>query len=230
MGLKGGILLPILGLLAATFTTVIARLITDDIKEWLPRIKVRLIERAVRKLPEDQRERYAEEWSAFINETPGDLSKIIRAFGLGFAADSIAGLVYSGALISVAERTRGAARRTIEITVGLVMIAILAPTLLLIALAIKFSDPGPVFFQRRRLRSDGKAVELLSFRTTHFDTAKRLNHGPDNSAGFHNSDDLDYPNRDPRVTWIGRLLRRTGFDGVPQIINVIRGDFPLRHL
>jgi hypothetical protein len=227
MDLIGGILLSILGLMAAVLTAVIARLITDDIKEWLPRIKVRLIERAVRKLPVHQRERYAEEWSAFINETPGDLSKVIRAFGLGFAADSIAGLVYSGALMFVVERTQGSARRAIDIIVGSVMLLLVAPVFLLTALAIRLDSPGPVIFRQKRPGSGGNTVEVLVFRTMHFGAEMESNHGFDNPEDTHNSDDLDHPNGDPRVTRIGRLIRSLGLDEMPGLINAIRGDLSI---
>lgn len=220
MGLIGGILLSILGLVVAILTTVLARLITDDIKEWLPRIKERLIERAVRKLPGDQRERYAEEWSAFINETPGDLSKVINAFGLGFAADSIA---------DVAGRTQGVARRAIDITVCSVMIILVAPLMLLIALIIKFESPGPVFVYQKHLGSDGKPFKLLSFRTMlHGGAEMELKDGLDSSEDTRSSDDLGHPNVDPRTTRIGTFIRRGAFNELPQLISVVRGELSLK--
>lgn len=219
MGLIRGLLLTILGLGAAILVPVIARLITDDVKEWLPWIKVRLIERAVRKLPEDQRGRYTEEWSAFINETPGDLSKIIRAFGLGFAADSIAGLAYAGALTLVVERTQGAARRAINVTVGLTMIVWCTPLLLFTALAVKLDSPGPVIYRQRRIGSNGKTVDLLTFRTIHADWSMELANGLDDSEEIRNLR--------PRVTRIGTVLRRLGLDQMPLLINVVRGDLPI---
>ncbi len=69
---------------------VIARLVADDLKAWTPRGIAYLIRRATSKLPDDRRERLAEEWQSHISETPGDIAKIITAVGFLVAARRIA--------------------------------------------------------------------------------------------------------------------------------------------
>jgi ribosomal protein S27AE len=83
MGLIGGALLAVL-------IATLSRLLADDFKAWVPRLTEYLIRRAVRRLPEDQRERLAEEWTADVADTPGDLAKLVFACGLKCASRKIA--------------------------------------------------------------------------------------------------------------------------------------------
>jgi putative colanic acid biosynthesis UDP-glucose lipid carrier transferase len=87
----------------------------------------------------------------------------------------------------------------------------LAPLMLVIALAVKLSSPGPVFFRQRRLGADGKAFEIYKFRTmkVHAESSGRVTQAT---------------RRDPRVTRVGRFLRRTSLDELPQFINVLKGE------
>jgi putative colanic acid biosysnthesis UDP-glucose lipid carrier transferase len=87
----------------------------------------------------------------------------------------------------------------------------LAPLMLAVAASVKLSSPGPVFFRQRRLGADGKAFEIYKFRTmnVHAETA-----GSVTQATRH----------DPRVTRVGRFLRRTSLDELPQFINVLKGE------
>jgi hypothetical protein len=77
-------------LLAVSVVLLAAHLIADDTKAWLPRIIDHLIDRAVKRLPHEQRDRFAEEWKGYVNETPGDLRKLIVAVGFLFAANKMA--------------------------------------------------------------------------------------------------------------------------------------------
>ncbi len=87
----------------------------------------------------------------------------------------------------------------------------LAPLMLVVAVAVKLSSPGPVFFRQKRLGADGKAFEIYKFRTmkVHSESAGRVT-----QATRH----------DPRVTPVGRFLRRTSLDELPQFINVLKGE------
>jgi hypothetical protein len=76
--LIGIVLLAVLGVLGAA----VSRQVTDEFKAWTPRMIEWLIRCAVRQLPEDQRERFAEEWRSDINETPGEIGKICVAISL----------------------------------------------------------------------------------------------------------------------------------------------------
>ena len=89
MGLIGSILVAAFGLVATILVATLSRLMAEDFKAWVPRLTRHAIQRAVRKLPNDQRDRLAEEWTADVADTPGDLSKLIFACGFMRASRKI---------------------------------------------------------------------------------------------------------------------------------------------
>ena len=90
------------------------------------------------------------------------------------------------------------------------VLALTTPLLLLTALAIKLDDPGPVFYRQERVGLHGRPFMLLKFRSMRVDAEARS--GPTWAA-----------NDDPRVTRVGRFIRRLRIDEVPQIFNVLQG-------
>lgn len=107
------------------------------------------------------------------------------------------------------------------------MVAVL-PLALLIALLIKLSSRGPVLFTQRRMGRHGRCFKMLKFRTMHLDAEVRLEAllqaNPALQAEYQTYHKLQ---NDPRVTWIGRLLRRFSLDELPQLWNVFRGEMSL---
>ncbi|WP_027341289.1 sugar transferase [Hamadaea tsunoensis] len=100
----------------------------------------------------------------------------------------------------------------------------LSPFLLLIALSIKLSDRGPVFFRQRRVGYQGKTFRVWKFRTMHTDAEARLAALRDSNE----SDGLLFKMKDdPRVTGVGRFLRSFSLDELPQLINVLVGEMSL---
>ncbi len=95
---------------------------------------------------------------------------------------------------------------------GLLLLATL-PLFLIIALAIKLESQGPVFFTQRRRRLNQRVIPVLKFRTM-----RVMEDGPDVKQATWN---------DPRITRIGKLLRRSSLDELPQLINVLRGEMSL---
>ena len=90
MGLIWGTLLFVLGVAGAIIiATVTARVVGDDVKEWLPWITRRLVELAVSRLPEQERDRFEEEWWAHIDDLPGNLAKVHAACGYLSASKAI---------------------------------------------------------------------------------------------------------------------------------------------
>jgi exopolysaccharide biosynthesis polyprenyl glycosylphosphotransferase len=110
-----------------------------------------------------------------------------------------------------------------RVAAGLALI-VLAPLFLVIAMAIRLDDRGPVFFKQVRVGRDGQTFKVYKFRTMVVDAEQRkvqlqaLNEG----AGV-----LFKMRRDPRVTKVGATLRRTSLDELPQLLNVLKGDMSL---
>jgi Undecaprenyl-phosphate glucose phosphotransferase len=106
-----------------------------------------------------------------------------------------------------------AVKRTIDITVAASALLLLAPALLLIAAIIKLDSSGPVFFRQRRNGYRGREFRIVKFRT--------MSVLEDGAAVTQASRD------DQRVTRVGRLLRKTSFDELPQLLNILRGEMSL---
>jgi sugar transferase (PEP-CTERM system associated) len=103
------------------------------------------------------------------------------------------------------------ARRVVSIGVSLLLLVVFLPLIPIIALAIKLTSPGPVLYRQHRVGRRGKIFNCYKFRTMRADA--EADTGP-TWAG----DD------DPRITRVGRFLRQTRLDEIPQLFNVVRGD------
>lgn len=107
--------------------------------------------------------------------------------------------------------------RVRDLLIVSVLLLILSPLLLLCVLAVRWSSAGPVLFRQRRLGRCGQPFRLLKFRSMTHNAPDLRN--PDGSA-YTGGDD-------PRVTRVGRVLRKTSLDELPQLWNVLRGDMSL---
>ncbi|MEK7996453.1 MAG: sugar transferase [Planctomycetota bacterium] len=107
--------------------------------------------------------------------------------------------------------------RVRDLLIVSVLLLLLSPVQLLCALAVRRSSPGPILFRQRRLGLHGRPFHLLKFRSMIHNAPDLRN--PDGSA--YTGDD------DPRVTRIGRFLRKTSLDELPELFNVLRGDMSL---
>lgn len=105
---------------------------------------------------------------------------------------------------------RQLAKRIWDIILSLVMIIILSPTLGITALAIKLNDGGPVFFKQKRYTKDEKVFDILKFRSMVVDADK---------YGV-----VPTTENDPRVTKVGKFIRSTRIDELPQLFNILKGD------
>jgi exopolysaccharide biosynthesis polyprenyl glycosylphosphotransferase len=104
------------------------------------------------------------------------------------------------------------------------MLLLLTPLFLLVAAMIWLSDRGPVYFRQSRVGREGKTFQVIKFRTMYTDAEDRLAYLADQNE----SDGLLFKIRnDPRVTPVGRLLRRTSIDELPQLFNVLKGQMSL---
>jgi Undecaprenyl-phosphate glucose phosphotransferase len=105
-------------------------------------------------------------------------------------------------------------KRMEDAVVATVALAILAPLMLLLAIAIRIDSPGPVLFRQKRYGFNNQLIEILKFRTMRHDQCDA------------NGSNLTSRN-DPRVTRLGRFLRRSSLDELPQLINVLRGEMSI---
>jgi exopolysaccharide biosynthesis polyprenyl glycosylphosphotransferase len=120
-----------------------------------------------------------------------------------------------------------AVKRTIDIFASFVGLTLLAPVLLLVALAVKLDSRGPVIFRQQRIGRGGDAFDLLKFRTM-VDGADELKDSM-SDLNMHSASDrrMFKVQADPRITRIGAILRRWSLDELPQLWNVFRGDMSL---
>jgi lipopolysaccharide/colanic/teichoic acid biosynthesis glycosyltransferase len=125
------------------------------------------------------------------------------------------------------------AKRTVDVLFSSVVLVLLAPLLALIAAAIKATSRGPAIFRQERVGWRGREFQLYKFRTMETDnddtahreiTARVLR---DPNAGANTDDGIFKLENDPRITLLGRWLRRLSLDEIPQMANVLRGDMSI---
>jgi len=115
-------------------------------------------------------------------------------------------------------------KRFLDVAIGSVVLVAALPVMAFVALAIKFSDRGPILFSQRRAGLGGRPFTIYKFRTMITDAEAK-------KAQLRNKSEQDGPafkiKHDPRITRIGRILRETSLDELPQLFNVLRGDMSL---
>jgi exopolysaccharide biosynthesis polyprenyl glycosylphosphotransferase len=114
-----------------------------------------------------------------------------------------------------------AAKRMFDIAVSFTILFLLSPVFAALALAIKLDSRGPVFFRQRRVGLQGRTFDIFKLRSMHLDAEQRLE-----SLRAHNemSGPVFKMKNDPRITRVGRFIRRTSLDEFPQFWNVLRGE------
>jgi len=115
-------------------------------------------------------------------------------------------------------------KRATDLLLAAVLLLLLAPLLLAVMVAVRLDSPGPAVFRQRRVGRGGHPFTVLKFRT--------MNHRPGGDRDLHRFATADGRlvhkiADDPRITSLGRLLRRSSIDELPQLINVLRGDMSL---
>lgn len=116
-------------------------------------------------------------------------------------------------------------KRSFDLVFSIAVLVLTLPLTLLVALAIKLFDGGPIFYRHRRITSAGKSFQCLKFRTMRVGAEAELEKLLRENAELRQEWEHSFKlKNDPRVTRIGRFLRRTSLDEFPQFLNVIRGD------
>jgi exopolysaccharide production protein ExoY len=118
--------------------------------------------------------------------------------------------------------------RAMNLLVALLALILLAPVLLMIAVAIRLGGAGPILFAHHRIGLNGISFPCFKFRSMVPDADERLMRllasDPDARCEWETTHKL---RRDPRITWIGQFLRRSSMDELPQLFNVLRGEMSI---
>jgi exopolysaccharide biosynthesis polyprenyl glycosylphosphotransferase len=151
------------------------------------------------------------------------LPRMFEVVGSSVEFDDLEGVTVLGVRAFGLSRSSHAIKRGFDVLGSGAALLFLTPVLAVIALAIKATSPGPVLFRQLRVGQGGDAFEILKFRS--------MVVGADRQRArleeFNESEGLFKLSSDPRVTRVGRLLRRTSLDELPQLLNVLRGDMSL---
>jgi exopolysaccharide biosynthesis polyprenyl glycosylphosphotransferase len=115
-------------------------------------------------------------------------------------------------------------KRAFDLIVGSVIQIFVAPVMILIAFAIKISSPGPILFKQRRVGENGRLFWMYKFRSMIVDADTQLREviREDEEGNI-----IHKTPHDPRITYIGRFIRRTSLDELPQLFNVMKGEMSL---
>ena len=124
-------------------------------------------------------------------------------------------------------------KRAIDLAITLMVLPMMMPLMALVALLVRFDSPGPALFKQKRVGKDGRIFQIYKFRT--------MTHNLDNShhqafmkafvqgeIGDESNDKVVFkPFTDSQITRVGRILRKTSLDELPQLINILKGDMSL---
>jgi exopolysaccharide biosynthesis polyprenyl glycosylphosphotransferase len=125
-------------------------------------------------------------------------------------------------------RFSGWLKRAMDLALSLAALAVLSPVLLVCAVAIKLDSPGPVLFCQRRVGKGDRPFEVYKFRSMSADADARKDEVAQlNFHGGANDNGMFKIREDPRVTRVGRVLRRYSLDELPQLFNILRGEMSL---
>ena len=111
------------------------------------------------------------------------------------------------------EKGKDVLKRIFDFLMSLIAIIILSPVILIVALAVKFTSPGPILFKQRRIGKDNVEFEIYKFRTMRIDTPNVPTHLLENP--------------DQWITPVGKFLRKTSLDELPQLFNILKGEMSI---
>ncbi|MBI4898117.1 MAG: exopolysaccharide biosynthesis polyprenyl glycosylphosphotransferase [Actinobacteria bacterium] len=151
------------------------------------------------------------------------LPRLIDAVGSAVEIDDIGGTQLVGVRDLKMTASSSILKRTMDLAGAAIGLLLLSPVLLAAALAIKFDSRGPVFYRQARVGRNGRQFEMFKFRSMR----EGAHEERDSLMDLNEAEGLFKLTDDPRVTRVGRLLRRSSLDELPQLLNVLRGDMSL---
>ena len=136
----------------------------------------------------------------------------------------VAGLPFVQVEEPQSDRAGGWAKRTFDVVVAASLVTLLSPLLLLVALLVRLQDGGPALYRQRRVGANGAEFDMIKFRSMVVDADARL---PALAEANEHDGVLFKIREDPRVTRVGRFIRKFSVDELPQLFNVLRGEMSL---
>jgi lipopolysaccharide/colanic/teichoic acid biosynthesis glycosyltransferase len=151
------------------------------------------------------------------------LPRLFEVVGSSMEFDDIDGILAVGLRRYGLPRTSWYVKRTFDIVGAATALTVLLPIFAIIAAAVRLSSPGPILFRQPRVGRGGRGFEMLKFRTMYdgADAEKQALLVRNQAEGLFKIAD------DPRITAVGRVLRNTSLDELPQLLNVLRGEMSL---
>ena len=151
------------------------------------------------------------------------LPDMLEVVGSSVDFDDLYGVTLLGVRHTELSRSSHRLKRGFDLAGALLVALVTAPVMAVVALAIKLDSPGPVFFRQWRIGREGAPFCIFKFRTM-VDGAEQLK---ESLRELNEADGLFKITDDPRITRVGRLLRRSSIDELPQIFNVLLGQMSL---
>lgn len=153
----------------------------------------------------------------------GIVPHVVDVYGPSVEVDDVEGITVLGVGPATLARSSRFLKRAMDVAITLPLLLLLAPLMAVIALAVKLTSPGPALYAQERVGRGGRCFRMYKFRTMVRDADEREDELRELSAHpvWLLLDD------DPRVTKVGRFLRRLSLDELPQLFNILKGDMSL---
>jgi len=195
----------------------------DDLPQFL---RTHVVDEVVIALPMRSFHDYASRVASLCEEQGILLRILSNMFNLKIARSRAE--VFEDSLIThdagISEGWPLVSKRMLDFSLALVAIILVSPVFLLAAILIKLTSPGPVLFRQKRIGLNKRQFSIYKFRTMVVDAEQKI-------QGLEHLNEVSGPvfkiRRDPRIMPIGRFLRKTSIDELPQLFNVLKGDMSL---
>ncbi|MEM7317538.1 MAG: sugar transferase [Pseudomonadota bacterium] len=207
----------------AVFLAVVARVLAEDAKTFVPRLAERLIRAAAAKINENHRDELLSEWLAHLEDIPEISGKFWHAISIYFwGARQICKLVGFSSVRPLSSR---ALKRTFDIVVAFLILLTMLPVFVIISVILAWQAKGPIFWKQLEIGENGQRFEIWKFRTLNSLTKEQSRQHKEDYLGRSGGEGM-LP-EDPLVTKFGSFLRDTEFDKIPMLINVLKGDMTM---